>query len=301
MWRGTGWVTGIHTFLTNTLAGLLLCRPPCLLAGSAGRVEGIEQQQSSSLVTLAKSVQSAAPAPVFSLMLAFDQPLQGVPFDSASIEAAAAAAAPGSVASSSSGSSFQWVACNSSKPGRSGGGGGGLQTWVAVTTPARTAVLLRQHDPLALDGGRFSPQTRQYQAAVAAQLLLDFRALLQPFCQVGAALPRGGGRGKGRCAGGVGGRCGLHQPASSPLPTGTCAAAGPAAGARLLPLAALGQGFCGAAAGHALPLPAHPATGAVRRHGGRQQLGGGLAQWAGGRGGGGTLSLGHLQSDCSRW
>lgn len=47
--------------------------------------------------------------PVFALMVAYESPLAGVPFDAAVVDA-------GSCESGSSGS-FQWVACNSSKPG----------------------------------------------------------------------------------------------------------------------------------------------------------------------------------------
>jgi hypothetical protein len=113
-------------------------------------------------------------------MVAFHQPLAGVPFDSASV-----APAGGGSSSSDGGSSFQWVACNSSKPGRpqqGDGGGDAPQCWVALTTPQRAQQLLEAH-PLAV-GGKFNPQTQQYQAAVAAELLADFRALMQPFSQV---------------------------------------------------------------------------------------------------------------------
>jgi hypothetical protein len=142
-------------------------------AGTAGYVAGITDQ-ATSLAQLATSVQQATPAPCFSLMLAFKEPLAGVPFDSASFE-------PGLGGSSNSGSShaFQWVANNSSKPGRPQDGA--PQCWVAVTTAQRAQQLL-ERQPVAQDG-RFVPQTRQYQAEVAQELLADFRALMQSFVQ----------------------------------------------------------------------------------------------------------------------
>lgn len=134
-----------------------------LLPGSAGHVAGLEAT-SSSLGQLARSVQVVAPEPCFALMVAFAEPLQGMPFDSASIEAGP----------------WQWVANNSSKPGRPGTGS--PQCWVALTTSERARQLLERR-PLSV-GGKFNPQTQQYQADVAAELLADFRALLQPWVQV---------------------------------------------------------------------------------------------------------------------
>ncbi len=119
-------------------------------------------------------------------MVAFHQPLAGVPLDSASVAPAGGGGGGGGS------SSFQWVACNSSKPGRPqqgdiAGGGAAPQCWVALTTPQRAQQLLEAH-PLAV-GGKFNPQTQQYQAAVAAELLADFRALMQPFSQVRVTEP----------------------------------------------------------------------------------------------------------------
>lgn len=113
-------------------------------------------------------------------MAAFHQPLPGVPFDSATMD-------PTTTTTTSRGSAaaFQWVACNSSKPGRpiADGGGGAPQCWVALTSPQRTQQLLERH-PLMLDG-KLVPQTDGYRRAVAAELLADFRALMQPLLQVG--------------------------------------------------------------------------------------------------------------------
>ena len=115
-------------------AAAVAIHPPAA-AGSAGHITGIDSQ-STSLAQLARSVQSVAPEPCFALMVAFHQPLEGVPFDSASV----APAGGGGSGSSSGGSSFQWVACNSSKPGRPQQGdddGDAPQCWVALTTPQR--------------------------------------------------------------------------------------------------------------------------------------------------------------------
>ncbi|KAL4433913.1 hypothetical protein ABPG75_000354 [Micractinium tetrahymenae] len=162
-----------------------------LLPGSAGHVAGIDAA-ASSLAQLARSVQAVAPQPCFALMVAFAQSLPGVPFDSATVEQPTTdcTSSSGSDGGSSSGnggsgsSAFQWVACNSSKPGRPGGSS--PQCWVALTTPQRAQHLLRAH-PLIGPGGRFNPQTGEYRAAVAAELLADFRAFMQPFVQ--GALP----------------------------------------------------------------------------------------------------------------
>lgn len=121
-------------------------------------------------------------------MVAFEKELPGVPFDSACV--ADAASSGGSSSSSGSGSSgsssgaFQWVACNSSKPGRPQVNTGVPQCWVALTTAQRAQQILERR-PLATADGRFNPQTEQYRAEVAAELLADFRALMQPFVQVG--------------------------------------------------------------------------------------------------------------------
>ncbi|KAL4441882.1 hypothetical protein ABPG77_003798 [Micractinium sp. CCAP 211/92] len=163
-----------------------------LLPGSAGHVAGIDAA-ASSLAQLARSVQAVAPQPCFALMVAFCRPLPGVPFDSAFVghpdEAVGGSSSAGggdSGSSASGGSAFQWVACNSSKPGRPGSKGGAPQCWVALTTARRAQRLLLAH-PLTGPGGRLNPQTAEYRAAVAAELLADFRVLMQPFVQ--GALP----------------------------------------------------------------------------------------------------------------
>ncbi len=166
-----------------------------LLPGSAGHVAGIEAA-ASSLAQLARSVQAVAPQPCFALMVAFRQPLPGVPFDSASVGhpegavgSSSSAGGGDSGSSSSGGSAFQWVACNSSKPGRPGSEGGAPQCWVALTTTQRAQRLLLAH-PLIGPGGRLNPQTAEYRAAVAEELMADFRALMQPFVQVRGPLAR---------------------------------------------------------------------------------------------------------------
>jgi predicted NAD/FAD-dependent oxidoreductase len=152
-------------------------RIPCLspAAGSAGHISGIEQA-ATSLAQLAASVAAATPQPCFALMLAWRQPLPGVPFDSASFDVGNSSSADGS--SGSRGAAFQWIACDSSKPGRPQA----AQCWVALTSPQRTQQLLENY-PLVVDG-KFQPQTEQLRAAVAAELLSDFTALMQPFVEV---------------------------------------------------------------------------------------------------------------------
>ncbi|KAI3434661.1 hypothetical protein D9Q98_002725 [Chlorella vulgaris] len=152
-----------------------------LLPGSAGHISGIEQA-ATSLAQLAASVAAATPQPCFALMLAWRQPLPGVPFDSASFDAGSSSSVDGSsgsrgASSGSSSAAFQWIACDSSKPGRPQD----AQCWVALTSPQRTQQLLESY-PLVVDG-KFQPQTEQLRAAVAAELLSDFTALMQPFVE----------------------------------------------------------------------------------------------------------------------
>lgn len=151
-----------------------------LLPGSAGHIAGIEAA-STSLAQLARSVQAVAPEPCFALMVAFRDALPGVPFDSASVAAGASGSSSSSDSSSSS-AAFQWVACNSSKPGRPQPAAGTPQCWVALTTAQRARQILERR-PLSTADGRFNPQTEQYRAEVAAELLADFRGLMQPFVQ----------------------------------------------------------------------------------------------------------------------
>ena len=153
-------------------------------AGSAGHIAGIEAA-STSLAQLARSVQAVAPEPCFALMVAFREALPGVPFDSASVAAGATGSGSSSSSSSSASSSaaFQWVACNSSKPGRPQPAAGAPQCWVALTTAQRARQILERR-PLSTADGRFNPQTEQYRAEVAAELLADFRGLMQPFVQL---------------------------------------------------------------------------------------------------------------------
>lgn len=181
-----------------------------LVPGSAGHVRGLEAA-STSLGQLARSVQAVAAQPRFALMVAFHQPLRGVPFDFASVEHSSSSSGDGTGGGRScgscgcgscgtgSGGAFALVACNSSKPGRpgsgdagsasSGGVGDALECWVAISTAQRARQLLDQH-PLVGPDGRHNPQTEQYRAEVAEELLADFRDLMAPFVQVG-------GRGKG--------------------------------------------------------------------------------------------------------
>lgn len=160
----------------GTFDAVVLADAMPLLPGSAGHVAGLDAG-ASSLGQLARSVRDAAPEPCFALMLAFQQPLPGVPFESAAVEG---------------GGAWAWVANNSSKPGRPGGeaaaaaGGGAPQCWVALTTPERARQLLAAA-PLTSAEGRFIPQTQRYQADVAGQLLADFRALMAPWVQARAA------------------------------------------------------------------------------------------------------------------
>ncbi|PSC73118.1 FAD NAD(P)-binding oxidoreductase family isoform 1 [Micractinium conductrix] len=159
-----------------------------LLPGSAGHVAGLEAV-STSLAQLARSVQAVAPEPCFALMLSFDAPLEGLPFDAAVAQGIGSSSGPGSGGGGAGAASpaFQWVACDSSKPGRPAGAGA-PQCWVALTTPDRAARLLQAH-PLTRADGRFNPQTREYRQAVAAELLADFEALMRPFLP-GGTLPR---------------------------------------------------------------------------------------------------------------
>ncbi|PRW57559.1 FAD NAD(P)-binding oxidoreductase family isoform 1 [Chlorella sorokiniana] len=152
-----------------------------LLPGSAGHVAGIEAA-STSLAQLARSVQAVAPEPCFALMVAFREPLPDVPFDSASVAGDASSSSSSGDSSGGSRAAFQWVACNSSKPGRPQLSGGAPQCWVALTTAQRAKQILERR-PLSTADGRFNPQTEQYRAEVAAELLADFRALMQPFVQ----------------------------------------------------------------------------------------------------------------------
>lgn len=177
-----------------------------LVPGSAGHVRGLEAA-SSSVAQLARSVQAVAAQPRFALMVAFHQPLRGVPFDFASVEHSSSSDDGGTggggkscgscgcgSCGTGSGGAFALVACNSSKPGRPGSGGGGspggsssgdaLECWVATSTAQRARQLLDQY-PLVSPDGRHNPQTQQYRAAVAEELLADFRDLMAPFVQVG--------------------------------------------------------------------------------------------------------------------
>lgn len=181
-----------------------------LVPGSAGHVRGLEAA-SSSVAQLARSVQAVAAQPRFALMVAFHQPLRGVPFDFASVEHSSSSDDGGTggggkscgscgcgSCGTGSGGAFALVACNSSKPGRPGSGGGGspggsssgdaLECWVATSTAQRARQLLDQY-PLVSPDGRHNPQTQQYRAAVAEELLADFRDLMAPFVQ-GYALPQ---------------------------------------------------------------------------------------------------------------
>ncbi|KAL4448177.1 hypothetical protein ABPG75_005396 [Micractinium tetrahymenae] len=188
-----------------------------LVPGSAGHVSGIEAA-STSLAQLARSVQAVAAQPRFALMVAFHQPLRGVPFDFASVEHSGGDAGGGGGGGKScgscgcgscgtgSGGAFALVACNSSKPGRPGSGcgdssstgssagssssgsGDALECWVAIST-AQWAWELLDRYPLVGPDGRHNPQTEQYRAAVAEELLADFRDLMAPYVQ-GYALPQ---------------------------------------------------------------------------------------------------------------
>jgi predicted NAD/FAD-dependent oxidoreductase len=105
---------------------------------------------------------SSCNIPVFSLMVAFPQHLESVPFDAACTEGAP-------------GRPFEWVSRESSKPGR----GAGDECWVAVTTPHRAEHILRDL-PLHI-GTEYNPQSAEYRKAVADVLVGEFLDLLRQF------------------------------------------------------------------------------------------------------------------------
>lgn len=140
----------LGSFKSLVVADSLVCIP-----GSAGHValQGADHQVEQAM----RHVASIKSDPVFSLMVAFEQQLPGVPFDASVI----------------SGGSFQWLACNSSKPGRPGQG---PQCWVAVTTPAYARMLMEQF-PLHVQG-KYNPQTKGYLERVAPVLYAELEHLL---------------------------------------------------------------------------------------------------------------------------
>lgn len=194
-WRLHGSLAGQEPAELGDYDAVILADAAPLLPGSPGYVEGLEAA-SSSLAQLARSVQAVSYQPRFTLTVAFAAPLPGVPFDFASVEDSGGARACGScgcgACGSISGGAFQGVACNSSKPGRPGSGsdtssssGGGSadgpQCWVGVSTAQRAQQLVEQLS------SRYDPQSEQYYAAVAEELLADFRDIMAPFVQVGWA------------------------------------------------------------------------------------------------------------------
>lgn len=189
---------------------------------------------SSPVASVAQRIQEAAFEPVFSLMVAYEQPLGGLPFDAAAVGGASGA--------------WQWVACNSSKPGEAGRRAavsgtpasawgawfvvalqgqqpfrgmcclphlfteglwlpcaaagrpaGGPQCWVAVTTPSHARRVMERF-PLHVQG-QYNPQTQEYLKGVAGELYGEFEALLAPFLeQVRAVVAWDGRAGWGRKA-----------------------------------------------------------------------------------------------------
>lgn len=178
----------------GTFDAAILADAGPLLPGGRGRVEGLEAC-SPLLADLARSVQGVAAAaqPRLALMAAFAQPLQGVPFDFATLEHAADGGAARNcegcgcgACGSGFGGALHLVACNSSKPGRpgagaAGGGGSGAdapQCWVAMTTGQRAVALVEQY------GSVHSVHSQAFREAVASELLADFRDALAPFVKV---------------------------------------------------------------------------------------------------------------------